>query len=216
LNIHRAIKLLVAVTILAFLIILTLVDQFGYADRAQQADVIVLLGSMVYPGGKLGPALERRAQHTAGLYQRGLAANIICSGGIGTNPPAEAVVACGRLAELGLPASALVLEDQSRNTEENAANTARMMRARGWQSAILVSDGFHLYRATQMFERAGMTIYPSPAQATVGPMDPLERIVREMREALGVAWFWLRATLAIDQTAHIQSQLNCAPATLPV
>ena len=180
----RLLKLFLALALLIFLSLLTLIDQFGYTDRAQNADVIVLLGSMVYPGGQVGPALERRAQHAAALYRRGLAPYIICSGGVGINPPAEAVVACRRVAELGVPQSAFILEDQSHNTEENAAYTARIMRVRGWQSAILDTDDFHLYRATLMFQRAGVTVYPSPAQATAGPTNPIERVFREMREVI--------------------------------
>jgi len=87
------------------------------------------------------------------------------------------------------------------NTEENAAFTARLMRANGWLTAVLDTDGFHLYRATIMFEREGIVVYPSPAQATTGEMNPLERIVREMREVLGVLWFWLRALLSADSLA---------------
>ena len=48
-----------ALGVAVFLALLVVVDQFGAVDRARPADVIVLLGSMVYPGGQLGPALER-------------------------------------------------------------------------------------------------------------------------------------------------------------
>ncbi len=198
---QRAIKILLALTLLAFLVLLTLVDQFGHVDRAQPADVIVLLGSMVFPGGKLGPSLERRAQHTANLYHRGLASHVICSGGIGVNPPSEAEVACVRLMELGVPSSAIEYEDQSHSTEENAAFTAAIMRENRWRSAILVTDDFHLWRATLMFERAGVLVYPSPAQATAEPLNPFERIVREMREVVGVVWFCVRVTLATDSAS---------------
>ena len=196
---RRIVKLSLAFALAVFLVLLAVVDQFGYADRAQSADAIVLLGSMVYPGGQLGPALERRAQHAAALYQRGLAPVVICSGGVGTNPPAEALVACARVVALGVPQRAVMYEDQSHNTEENAAFTARMMRLRGWHTAIIATDGFHLYRATLMFERVGVTAFPSPAQATVGAMNPIERIVREMREVGGVVWYeikWLGGWVA--------------------
>lgn len=176
-----------------------MIDQFGAVDRAQPADVIVLLGSMVYPGGEIGPALERRTEHAAALYRRGLAAHIICSGGVGANPPAEAVLACGRLAELGVPQAALILESDSHNTEQNAHFSTAIMRAHGWHSAVLASDAFHLYRAAQMFEHVGVTVYASPAEVTTGPMNPVERIVREMREVLGVLWFWARAAVGRDE-----------------
>ena len=195
----RLAAMAVALGVAVFVALLIVVDQFGAVDRAQPADVIVLLGSMVYPGGQLGPALERRAQHAAALYRRGLAAHVICSGGIGVNTPAEAVVVCGRLAELGVPPDALILEADSHNTEQNAHFTTIIMRAHGWHSAVLASDGFHLFRATQMFEHAGVSVYPSPAEVTAGPMSPVERIVREMREVLGVLWFWARAAVGLDE-----------------
>ena len=78
------VKVLVTFALLLFLALLTLVDQFGYADRAQPADAVVLLGTMVYPGDVPGPALERRAEHAVALYQRGLAPHVICSGGVTT------------------------------------------------------------------------------------------------------------------------------------
>ncbi len=199
----RRILLIGSIAALIVLVALvTAIDQFGYIDHAQHADVIVLLGSQVFPGGKLGPSLERRAQHAAVLYKRGLADNIICSGGIGDNPPAEALVACGRVLELGVPREAVLYEERSHSTEENAANSVAIMREHGWQSAIIDTDGFHLLRSTLMFQRTGITVYPSPAQVTAGPMNPVERIVREMREAFGLIWYGARVLLGIDLTSQ--------------
>ncbi len=181
--------------------LVAVVDGYGLVDRAQPADVIVVLGSQVYPGGRAGPSLERRAQHAAVLYRRGLARHVLCSGGVGDIPPSEAEVACGRMIELGVPPNAIVHEDRSRSTEENAAYSAAIMRDRGWRSAILVSDGYHLFRAALMFQRAGVDAYPSPAQATAGPMHPVERVLREAREAVGLIWFGWRMLLRIDLTS---------------
>ena len=195
----RLAALACALGAVVFLTLLFMVERFGAVDRAQPADVIVLLGSMVYPGGEMGPALERRAEHAAALYHRGLAAHVICSGGVGAYPPAEAILACGRLAELGVPPEALILEPDSHNTEQNAHFTSAIMRARGWHSAVLASDAFHLFRAAIMFEHAGVAAYTSPAEVTAGPMNPVERIAREMREVLAVLWFWSRAAAALDE-----------------
>jgi uncharacterized SAM-binding protein YcdF (DUF218 family) len=196
----RLVKLGLTIATAALLVLLVIVDQFGFVDRAQQADAIVVLGSMVYPGGRIGPSLERRVEWAATLYKRGLAPTIICSGGIGTNPPAEAAVACARLVQLEVPETALLREDQSHNTEQNAAFTAAMLRVRNWHSVIVVSDGYHLYRAAQMFERTGTIVYPSPAVVESLPLGPLERVLREVREVAGVCYFWLRTWLNLDQT----------------
>jgi uncharacterized SAM-binding protein YcdF (DUF218 family) len=177
-----------------------LVDGYGQRDRAQRADVIVVLGSQVYPGGRPGSALTRRARHAAALYRRGLAPSVICAGGLGLHPPTEAETACGLAQTLGVPASAVLLEDQSRSTEENALRTAAIMRARGWTTAIVVSDGYHLYRAALLFRRAGVIAFPSPAQATAGPMHPAERFVRVNRELAALLWYWGKTALNLPAT----------------
>jgi uncharacterized SAM-binding protein YcdF (DUF218 family) len=112
------------------------------------------------------------------------------------------MVACGRVIDLGVPKAAILYEDRSHSTEENAAYSAAIMREHGWQSAILVTDGFHLLRSTVMFQRTGVTVYPSPAQATAGPMNPVERVVREMREAFGLVWYGARMVVGIDLTSQ--------------
>ncbi len=176
------------------------VDQYGYADRAQPADVIIVLGSQVRADGQPGTSLARRAAHAASLYHQGYANFVLCSGGVGDHPPSEARAACGRVMELDVPPEAIVYEEDAHSTEENAAFSAQIMRARGWQTAILATDGFHLFRATWMFQRAGITVYPSPAQITAGPMDTVERLGREVREVFGLVWYGARVLVNADVT----------------
>jgi len=183
-----------------WLVGLAAVDGYGQRDQARPADVIVVLGAKVYPGGRPGPALTRRTRHAVALFQRGLAARIICSGGLGENPPTEAAAACGLAEKLGAPAAALHLEERARSTEENALYTAGMMRERAWRTAIIVSDGFHLYRAALLFRWEGIAAYPSPAQATAGPMNPVERYIRESREIAALLWFGFKTMLGLPIT----------------
>jgi uncharacterized SAM-binding protein YcdF (DUF218 family) len=197
----RLILISTLISAIGFVALVAVIDQFGYPDRSQHADVIVLLGSIVYPGGQLGPSLERRAEHAAALYKQGFANHIICSGGVGDNPPAESIVACGRVIDLGVPADAILYEEQSHSTEENAAYIVAIMREHGWTSAIIDTDGFHMLRATLMFQRTGVIAYPSPAQITTGPMNPVERIVREAREAIGLIYYLVRVAFGTDLTA---------------
>jgi len=176
------------------------IDTCGQPERAQAADVIVVLGSQVYPGGLPGPALARRADHAAALYRRGLAPAVLCSGGVGGVPPSEASAACARIAAAGVPATALFLEESSHSTEESALNSAAAMRTHGWTHAILVTDAFHVYRAETLFRAAGVIVYPSPAQGTGGPMSPVESVPRSMREAVALVWYWGKTGLGIPVT----------------
>jgi uncharacterized SAM-binding protein YcdF (DUF218 family) len=169
---------------------LALLDAYGLQDRTQPADAIVILGSRVLADGRPGPALTRRTRHAVALYERGLAPLIICSGGLGENGPGEAEVACGLAAELGVPDAALLREDQAHSTEENALYTAALARARGFDEVIIVTDGYHLYRASLLFRAAGLRPYASPAQATAGPMARLERYGRITRELAALGWYY--------------------------
>src|SRR5262245_23430102 len=197
---HVLLRLLLTAT-LGLPFSLALLDAYGQQDQAHPADAIVILGSMVYPGARPGPALTRRTQHAMALFQAGLAPVIICSGGQGTNESdTEAAVACRLAAALGAPPTALLLEDRARSTEENALDTAVLMAAHGWHTVVVVSDGYHLYRADLLFRRAGLTPFPSPAQATAGPMNPIERYARETRELAAIAWYWTKTAVGLPVT----------------
>jgi uncharacterized SAM-binding protein YcdF (DUF218 family) len=58
----------------------------------------------------------------------------------------------------GVPEAALLIEPTSRNTFENARETARLLREHGRLSILLVSDRAHLPRAALLFCLAGLRI----------------------------------------------------------
>jgi len=177
---------------------LALVDGYGFIDHAQPAQAIVVLGSRVYPGGLAGPSLVRRAAHAAALYAQGLAPLIVCTGGQGdASVPSEAAVACGLIAAAGVPPEALLLEDQSHSTEENALYTAALLRPRAAVTVIVVSDSYHLYRASVLFGRAGLQPFTSPAPER---LFWVERYYRDTRELAALAWYWGKTALSLPQT----------------
>ncbi len=181
---------LLLTSLLLWPLALALLDAYGLQDRVQPAGAIVILGARVLPGGRPGPALTRRTRHAVALYQRGLAPLIVCSGGLGENAPTEAEAACGLAASLGVPPAALRLEDRAHSTEENGLYTVALGQANGFTTVILVTDGYHLYRANLLFQAAGLRPYASPAQVTAGPMAPLERYGRLTRELVALAWYY--------------------------
>jgi uncharacterized SAM-binding protein YcdF (DUF218 family) len=58
----------------------------------------------------------------------------------------------------GVPEAALLIEPRSRNTFENARETARLLRSRGGASVVLVSNRMHLPRAALLFGLAGLRV----------------------------------------------------------
>lgn len=192
--------LLSSFLLVAWLLSLLALDRYGMLDQAQPADAIVVLGSRVYPGGRPGPALARRADHAATLYEDGLAPAVICTGGLGPFPPTEAEAACARVEASGIPAGAIFLETRAHSTEENALYTAEIMRAQGWETAIISTDGYHAFRAVLLFRRAGITAYASPSQFSTYPMHPVERFSRLNRELAALGAYWLKTLLGLPIT----------------
>jgi len=85
---------------------------------------------------------------------------IIFSGGKVFEYDQEAeAVAAGRLYEsLGLPPEQFIAETESRNTWENAVETAKL----GIERAILVTSAYHIKRGIYCFENNGITVIPAP------------------------------------------------------
>jgi uncharacterized SAM-binding protein YcdF (DUF218 family) len=128
-----------------------------------QSDVIVLLGG-------IGPA--DRIVDTLRVYRAGKAPLIVISGG---NQPwracavPEAESISDVLVGLGIPFSALILETQSRNTRENAVNTAAIFKAHGWRTGLLVTSGAHMPRALAAFQKMGISLVPAATDIYAGP-----------------------------------------------
>ncbi len=137
-------------------------------DPTEAIDAVIVLGAAVVAPGVPGPALIRRLEHGVTTFRRTAAAYLVLSGGIVAHPPTEAEVMRRLALQRGVHEAALVLEDRARNTFENALYCGRIIRERGWQRLIVVTDGWHLPRALYVFRRLGLTTggagVPRPAQ----------------------------------------------------
>jgi len=67
--------------------------------------------------------------------------------------------AAGRLFNsLGLPAERFIAESESRNTWENAGQTAKL----GIERAVLVTSAYHMKRSVYCFKNNGISVIPAP------------------------------------------------------
>jgi uncharacterized SAM-binding protein YcdF (DUF218 family) len=119
--------------------------------RVPKADVIVVLGCP--PSARLTRRIERGVQ----LYRQWVAPFVLMSGG-GSGPEPEAEIMRRAALARGIPQAALLIESNSRDTLENARETATMLSARGWRKIVLVSDDTHLPRAAILFRLAGVEV----------------------------------------------------------
>jgi uncharacterized SAM-binding protein YcdF (DUF218 family) len=184
------IAILMIGALMALGVLVGFLDGYGQINRPQKADAIVVLGAGVGPGGKAGKGLERRVLHAVRLYRKGWAPRIIMTGGVGTYPPAEAEVAAQLAMQKGVPRAAIVLENKSTSTWENAANATTICKKHGWKSVLLVSDPFHLWRAQRNFQKCGMRAFTSPVAPEMWRAQPLRKIFWTAREAVLVARDW--------------------------
>jgi uncharacterized SAM-binding protein YcdF (DUF218 family) len=161
-------------------------------DEAQKADAIVVLGAAQY-NGRPSPVLKARLDHAFELYDRDYARAIITTGSYGPDPNfSEAHVSTKYLAERGVDIASIVTEQGSGSTYDSIQAASRLMHAKGWKKALVVSDGFHLYRLKKMFEDNGILAYTSPAPNSPIEVTASRRFWHSLREVLMFsAYRWL-------------------------
>lgn len=155
---------------------------WGKQDRTQRADAIIVFGAYVNKRNQASPSLYARNRHAFDLWKRGLAPIIVCTGGVGTFPPAEALVSKQLLEGWGVPSKAILFEDKSTSTWENARYAAELL-PRG-ATVIGVSEPFHLWRCRRSGAAFGLTLYPSPSLSGWNHKSPYDKVVLCLREAV--------------------------------
>jgi uncharacterized SAM-binding protein YcdF (DUF218 family) len=139
----------------------------GSRENAQRSDVIIVLGAAVR-SGEPSPAFAARIRHGVELWKRGVAPKLLFTGGLGHGDKlCESEVARRMAIQSGVPASAILIEKESRITWENLIEAQRVMNERGLRAAVIVSDPDHLLRASLMADDLGLAHSTSPTPYSV-------------------------------------------------
>jgi uncharacterized SAM-binding protein YcdF (DUF218 family) len=181
------------------------IAQLSADVKARQPLTIVVLGAgreafaPEYGGSSLRDLSLQRLRYGLWLGRK-TGATVGFTGGVGwseASGPSEAEVA-ERLAarDFGLPLS--WIEDQSRDTRENALRTVALLRRSGITRALLVTHGWHMRRSLELFDAAaGGQIEFLPAPMGMAPLvlgsaldwlpsaEGFQRVRQVLREALG-------------------------------
>lgn len=166
-------------------------------------DAVVVLGGMIDPAAsdrsgelELTEAADRIVRATA-VLRAGQARMVLLSGGLITPAPGERSEAdrlAAYLRDEGIAPDRIVVEGRSRNTHENAVESARVARERGWSRLLLVTSAWHASRALGCFHAVGLSpdLLPVDHQATSGADEgwlpraaALDRSTNMLREQLG-------------------------------
>ena len=145
-------------------------------------DAIVVLGNPADNDGNPTPTQLARVNEAVREYERGVAEHLIFTGGAAGNRFVEAQVMARTAEAQGIPASAILIEPQARNTIENACYSVRIMKERGWGSAEVVSSPSHLQRAGLIFSRMPIQWRTHAAP----PVEPESALTGEARGLLEI------------------------------
>lgn len=133
-----------------------IIGLFGIAAKPKKSDCIIILGCQVR-GTTLSQFLRERLDKGIELYNEGFAEYIIVSGGQGPGEDITEAEAMKRyLLSKGVDESKIIIEDRSSNTMENLRNSKSIMNERSFSTAIVVSNKYHLKRASVMAKKVGL------------------------------------------------------------
>lgn len=159
-------------------------------NTARPSDAVLVLGARAYIDGQVNPCLEGRVRQGVRLVREGLARYLIVSGGRDIEDGRSESATMAQVAQgLGLRPEQIVQEPKATSTYQNLLYGREILRTRGWNSVVLVSQAFHLPRAALTAERLGLEYTVSPVQGDSCPA--LLRIRAYLREPVAFLAYWL-------------------------
>ena len=158
-------------------------------DETGPADAVLVLGRALVDDLPT-EVFRARLEHGAKLLAAGLAPRLVVSGGkTGGSRRSEAEAGRDFLAERGIDAAAVLIEDRSRHTLENLFFVRETARAAGWRRLLLVSDPLHLARAGALARGLGLEVLLSPARAAPPRRGSPGWALRAAREGFLLHWY---------------------------
>ncbi len=181
-----------------------------YQREGEPYDAAILLGGLTdnnapdLPEAVAYNENVERVHATFELLRSGRARRAIASSGPIEPPgraPSEAHLLADQLARWGVERERLIVEPRSRNTVENARETAAIVRERGLGRLVLITSAYHMPRALGCFRAAGLEVdalpvdYRAPLALGRSPLpraDALARSTVALRELAGRLVYRLR------------------------
>ncbi len=114
-------------------------------DPLRKADMIVAVS---------GGETQQRTREAIRLYQQGYAPYVLFSGAAEDKTGPSNAAAMRQVAlDAGVPASAILIEEKSTTTAENATESAPLIQSMGAKSIIMVTSPYHQRRASLNFRQ---------------------------------------------------------------
>ncbi len=186
----------VGLVVAAVLVAIVVVPAFALAtvlltarnQDATHTDTLVVLGAAQF-WGHPSPVLEARLDHARVLYDGKVSAHIITVGGKQPHDKTtEGQAGKDWLIKAGVPAAAIRAVPVGSDTLNSLTAVAKVMAARGWTSATIVTDPTHQARSLAIARALGIDAHGAPTTEGSGSSVTIDYVIRETG---GLLWFWL-------------------------
>ncbi len=147
------------------------------AAELQGADCILVLGCGVWADGQPSHMLEDRLKRSVEIYELGAAPKLLMSGDHGRVDYNEVQVMKNYAIAAGIPSENVFMDHAGFSTYESLYRARDIFCAR---KVIIVSQGYHLYRALYIARALGLEAYGVSADYR----NYSGQIMREIREIL--------------------------------
>ncbi len=122
-------------------------------------DVIVILGGGVYENGNFKEDSVNRLLAGYLLYTNTQKPIILSGGSAGGNLP-ESYTMYSVLQRLNVKKQDIIIESQSRDTDDNADNVIKICKRKNYRSIALVTSSYHTPRAYKLFRQSTVSVTP--------------------------------------------------------
>lgn len=165
----------------------------NYSDDSSKKDLNsdagILLGAAVWGGNRPSPVLRERINKSAELLKNKNIKQIVLTGGGSPGEMTEAEVSKNELVKKGIDEKIIITENQSNSTLEQIYFVKQnLYHKRNWSNIILISDRFHLYRASQIASFYNMKSYTIASDT---PLSTESEFNFNIKEGFAVILFWL-------------------------
>lgn len=197
---------------LSKVLLLTLSERFpSWHFDGREPDGIIILGGSIQPPlsvARQTVEIDGAAERVIGgleLARRFPQACVVYSGGSGQlteGSAREAPIAGSLFERLGIAPERIVLENESRTTDENARFTRDLVAPKPGERWLLVTSAHHMPRSIGVFRKAGFDVEPYPVDwRTRGWIDawmPFDRLTTGLacadtavHEWVGLLAYWM-------------------------
>jgi vancomycin permeability regulator SanA len=154
-NPKKILKISLMILLVWFLAHSAFITIDGMSDNGCSGDVAVVMGNKVNEDGSPSKRLKYRLTCGLNLYNMHRVKYIMVTGGLGKEGFYEGSKMRDFLLTNHVPDSAIIVDNMGDNTRKSVENFTKIAKRRRFQSAIVVSQFYHITRSKMLFKRYG-------------------------------------------------------------